>query len=67
MQKSVGSRGSASFALVSDEAGTTDAGIELVLGDGGCASVRVWMKTPYARFWRLWSPRNAEFPGGQLA
>ena len=27
-------RGAASFALVSDEAGTTDAGIELVLGDG---------------------------------
>ena len=25
----------ASFALVSDEAGETDAGIELVLGDGG--------------------------------
>jgi transposase-like protein len=27
-------RGAASFALVSEEPGTTDAGIELVLGDG---------------------------------
>jgi hypothetical protein len=27
-------RGGASFALVSDEVGGTDAGIELVLGDG---------------------------------
>ncbi len=30
----------ASFALVSDEAGTTDAGIELVLGDGRRLRIR---------------------------
>ena len=32
--------GAASFALVSDEAGATDAGIELVLGDGRRLRIR---------------------------
>jgi transposase-like protein len=32
--------GGASFALVSDEAGATDAGIELVLGDGRRLRIR---------------------------
>jgi transposase-like protein len=33
-------RGAASFALVSDETGATDAGIELVLGDGRRLRIR---------------------------
>jgi hypothetical protein len=40
MRKSVGSRGAASFALVRDEAGATDARIELVLGDGRRLRIR---------------------------
>ena len=32
--------GAASFALVSEEAGATDAGIELVLGDGRRLRIR---------------------------
>ena len=42
-QRSVG-RHPASFALVSDEAGATDAGIELVLGDGRHLRIRQGVK-----------------------
>jgi len=42
-QRSVGSN-HASFALVSDEAGATDAGIELVLGDGRHLRIRQGVK-----------------------
>ncbi len=40
MRKPGNNRGAASFALVSDEAGMTDAGIELVLGDGRRLRIR---------------------------
>jgi len=38
--KSTGQGGPATFALVSDEVGTTDAGIELVLGEGRKLRIR---------------------------
>jgi hypothetical protein len=40
MRKLGGHRGAASFALVSEEPGATDAGIELVLGDGRRLRIR---------------------------
>jgi hypothetical protein len=40
MRRADGNPGAGSFALVSDEAGMTDAGIELVLGDGRRLRVR---------------------------
>ena len=65
MRKSVRSQGAASFALVSDEAGMTDARIELVLRmDVGCASSRVWRRRPCGRGWQPLSHPDVEFSGG---
>jgi hypothetical protein len=55
----------ASFALVSDETGATDAGIELVLGDGARLRIRQGvMRRPCEPCWRPWSYPDVEFPGG---
>ena len=58
-------KGPASFALVSEEPGAINSGIELVLGGGRRLRIsKGGMKRPYEPSWQRWSRRDAEFYGG---